>query len=432
VCALTVPNDAALPAPGGRAEQNPARIWAAVREALASLADESPDRVSAVACTGQMHGVMVVDERLEPVSPLVTWQDRRADTLAVEANARLDELDGRGWIGRGCRLHPGYGGLTLAWQAREAAIPRGARWACTISDWIAARLSGTLATDYSNAASWGLFAAGRRDWDRGAVGALGIPLEMLPPLRESGELLGRARLGALGSEVPVACGLGDNQASVLAAISGLPPEDCCVVNVGTGAQISVVSDTPAGGVTALEPPLEVRPFVEGKSLHVGASLNGGAAYAVLRRFLAEAGGEHAEADDLFAAMNSWAASVPPGCDGLVCDPAFAGERGREDLTGSLSGITPRNLTPGHLCRAVLEGMARTLHRFYRSAGLPKRVLVGSGNAVRMNGLFREILSSTFGLPLRVSEHTEEAAVGAALVAARVGELRGRATGPGGH
>ena len=425
--AVTVENDAALTAGADRFEQDPRRIWSAVSHALQSVAAAVGGRADAVSCTGQMHGVLLVDDRLDPVSPLVTWQDRRSAKQAVEGNAALDRGDPRGPRGRGCRLPPGYGAATLSWLQANGGLPAGARWACTIADWTAARLCGRLGTDPSNAAAWGIASVSLRDWDREAIRILGLPEAILPPVREPGSLLGHADLGALGSRVPVACGLGDNQASVFAAVSanvlaalrGASEDDCCVANVGTGSQLSMV----AAGGTALDeawgPGLEVRPYLDGRSLCVGASLNGGAAYALLRRLVSELRGQASVDEDLYEVMERWAGAVPPGCDGLVCEPAFFGERGREGLSGSFAGISAANLTPGHLCRAVLEGMARTLHGFSIAVGIPAGTLVGSGNAVRKSALFRTILASTFGIPLEVSPYTEEAAVGAALVAARL-------------
>jgi len=47
-----------------------------------------------------------------------------------------------------------------------------------------------------------------------------------------------------------------------------------------------------------------------------------------------------------------------------------------------------------------------------------KTMTASGNAVRKNPVLRQILAETFGLPLQIPAHTEEAAFGAALFAAR--------------
>jgi len=112
--------------------------------------------------------------------------------------------------------------------------------------------------------------------------------------------------------------------------------------------------------------------------------------------------------------------VSPGADGLRCSPLFTGTRTDPTLRGSFTGITPENLTPGHLTRALLEGMAEGFYAFYEQMRplLGSRTqLIGSGNGLRRNPLLAQILAERFGMPLHIPALEEEAAVGAALLAA---------------
>jgi sugar (pentulose or hexulose) kinase len=169
-------------------------------------------------------------------------------------------------------------------------------------------------------------------------------------------------------------------------------------------------------------PLETRPFVGDRYLLVGAGLTGGAAYAVLHDFIRQVGAEifHVAAEDLYAALNRLAAATPPGSDGLLCDPRFTGTRHEPNRRGSFSNLAPANFTPGHLARALLEGMAIAFHALYEAmlaAGArPRQRLIGAGNGMRRNPLLARIVAERFALPLATPRHTEEAAVGAALLA----------------
>jgi len=124
---------------------------------------------------------------------------------------------------------------------------------------------------------------------------------------------------------------------------------------------------------------------------------------------------------VYETLNRLAATVPPDCDGLVCDPLFSGSRADPTRRGAFTGVTPQNLTPGHFARAVLEGMARSLAEGYRSITAtekrPRRRTVAAGNALRENAVLREHVREAFGLPLFFTRHREEAAFGAALMAA---------------
>ena len=84
-------------------------------------------------------------------------------------------------------------------------------------------------------------------------------------------------------------------------------------------------------------------------------------------------------------------------------------------------MSESNFTPGHMVRALLEGIAEQFKILYddmlRGGVSPRTHMVGSGNAIRKNFLLTEILSCTFNMPIRIPKNTEEASFGAALLAA---------------
>jgi sugar (pentulose or hexulose) kinase len=222
----------------------------------------------------------------------------------------------------------------------------------------------------------------------------------------------------LPAGLPVCVGIGDNQASFLGSVADR--DDSVLVNVGTGGQVAVWSPR-----YLFDPQLETRPFPGGGYLLVSAGLSGGAAYAVLERFFRGVAddvlGTLATPEEVYAAMNRLAERTPAGCDGLLCEPFFAGTRAEPQRRASFTGLEAANFTPGHLARALLEGMARTFAASRQLlAGLAGRApgtLVGAGNGVRANPLLARLIAREFGLPLRVPAHREEAAFGAALLAA---------------
>ncbi len=259
-------------------------------------------------------------------------------------------------------------------------------------------------------------------WDVALVRRLGLPAALLPPVRPSGSVAGGLR-GPVAAEcglragLPVHTALGDNQAAYLGSVAA--PEGTLLLNVGTGAQISAWR-----AEFAALPGVEARPLPGGGYLLVGAGLSGGRSYALLAGLFRQAGealcGARVSEAALYARLNALAAEVAPGADGLVCAPWFAGSRRDPALRASFSGLTAGNLTPGHLARALLEGLANDLATFHAEmapALPPARRLVGAGNAVRSNRVLREALAGRFGLPLAVPACAEPAAAGAALLAA---------------
>jgi sugar (pentulose or hexulose) kinase len=212
-------------------------------------------------------------------------------------------------------------------------------------------------------------------------------------------------------------GIGDNQASFLGSVA--ERRDTVLVNVGTGGQVAAFAEA-----FAYDPLLETRPFPGGGYLLVSAGLSGGRAYAVLEGFCRQIGRElfgAAGAEPLYPALNRLAAAVARGADGLRCEPFFTGTRQRPDLRAAWVGVSATNFTPGHLARALLEGMARTFRdgqeAIARHLTAPRRCLVGAGNGLRENPVLAGIVAEEMGLPLALPRHREEAAFGAALLAA---------------
>ena len=371
-----------------------------------------------------MHGVVLTDDRLRPVSNLVTWQDRRSLEPAGDGGTWLDRFRSRcdpAAVARtGCTPSPGYLAVTLFALAGRGELPAEARHALLLADWAAATFTGTApVTDRTDAASTGVFDLEREEWSE-LIDAVGLPRGLFPPVVESGRPVGGltaefAWRTGLPAGLPVGAAIGDHQA---AALGSLPADANAVqVNIGTGGQASVPVDR-----FLRTPNSDARYLPDGRYLLVGAGLAGGDAYAWVRRTLGgwlAAFGSQPTDDELFAALNRLAAAVPPGCDGLACEPFFRGTRRQPDRRGLFGGITETNFTPGHVARAALEGIAAALAGFVREnaeqAGRFERV-IATGNAVRRNRLLAVSLARAFGRPVFVPEHEEEAAYGAALLA----------------
>jgi len=383
--------------------------------------------IAGIGVTGQMHGTVLVGEDLAALTPFIGWQDRRGNAPLGEypsAVAAMRALAGP-WEGRrtGCRFATGYLGTTLFWLARSGLLPGRSATAAFLPDYLVARLRGAPpVTDPTNAASSGLLDVVERRWDEELLGLLDLPRAVLPEVRPTGTIVGTlgskaATMLGLSPGVPTLNALGDNQASFFGSVGDLGGD--VLINVGTGGQIS------AAAPAYVSPgALETRPFLGELNLLVGAGHVGGTAYALLRDFVREIGREVSgvvESENLYPLLDRLAAGVPSGADGLRCDPRFAGTRVDPGQRGSLIGLTLQNFTLGHLARALLEGVATTFRDLYRemiAAGVtPRGRLIGSGNGIRRNPLLAEILSETFGVPLVTPVHTEEAARGAALLAA---------------
>lgn len=445
---VTAPHDASCtPADKlrlGWAEIDLARSFAIALSAMQQVVgqlDEQSARVRRIGVTGQMHGVAFLDANLWPVRPAITWQDQRTTTSVADFIARCGGEEA--FAHMGCLPAAGYLGPTLAWLRQHDRLPRAV--ACFIPDAVASMLTAARPraahrrrespmTDATLAASSGIYDIVSREWDQHMLSALGLSDVLLPAVGAAGADLGfldgaiAGRLG-LTAEVVVGVPLGDHQASLVG--SAADQVGCVHINIGTSSQISAVVDrfSPVDTVHGIE----TRPFPGRRYLRSGAGLCGGEAFALLRRFFEATatllGCEPPPSHEAYAAMMRAASAVPSGADGLRADVHFDGARYRPAVAAALTFLRRANFTPAHVARAVLEGIVDELWQFFeamQAEGIRASRLIGSGNALRSNPLLVEILSSRFGLPVQLAQWEEEAAVGAAIVAAR-----GAAEGQGG-
>ena len=407
-------------------EQSPQRHLLAAFDILAELAGIIDETPRCLGLTGQMHGGLLIDEGRVPLTPLITWQDRRAVVADGNGKTLLDDFRSRcpdAEIAKtGCTPAAGYLAVTLFGMRRRGEVPEGARNAVLLADWIAAELGDAEpATDRSNAASTGLYDLSGDCWSLPLVAAAGIDDGLLPPVRESGEMIGAlttaiAERVGLPKGLPICNPIGDNQAAVVGSV---PSGDASLqINIGTGGQIN----WPIPEFHRV-PGMDTRYLPLGRYMLVGAGTAGGAAYAwvtdTVEQWLRAFGFETSR-DTIYDRLAGMAAAIPDDSGGLVCEPFFRGTRQQPDARGRFTGIDPHNFTPGHVARAVMNGIAEALHEFYESAGehrpqQPSRI-VGSGNGLRQNPLLAKSIATRFQCDVWLPEHREEAAYGAALLA----------------
>jgi sugar (pentulose or hexulose) kinase len=418
-------NDAALPrALPTRAEQSPQRLRTLALAVLAELA-AGDHPVDGLALTGQMHGLLCVDTPSQPVTPLISWQDRRTAEPMAGGSTALEllhrRLEGLDWHENGCRIEHGYGAATLFWLVQQGELPAAVHRVCTITDWLAAQLTGRpVVTDPTFAASWGIYNLVEDSWNSAFLSQLGLEARLLPSVQPSGAPLGGllpefARQVALPEGLPVFNTLGDNQASFLGSVA--EPENALLFNLGTGGQVCWM-------VPRFEPPtetVEIRPLPFGRFLRVGASLCGGAAYAWLNRtvraWLADFGVEPGE-QAVYEGLNALA-TESSDTKGLRVRTTFLGVRGDPTVqSGAIEGITLYNLELGALVRATSAGAVDELYGLYQahggaSAGHTR--LVAAGGGVWKNPLMPGLLEARFALPVEKPRYEATGAAGAAAL-----------------
>ena len=382
----------------GWAEQDPEDWWRAAERALARVGGEA----AAIGLSGQMHGLVVLDDRDRVLRPAILWNDQRTEAECAEIEdrlglSRLIQLTGN-------RALTGFTAPKLLWLRRhEPATYARIAHVLLPKDYVRLRLTGEHAIDVADASGTLLFDVAKRRWSDEMLDALELDRAWLPPALESPELSGTTAAG-----VPVAAGAGDQAAAALG------------VGVDRPGPVSVVLGTSGVVFAALpgfaaDPEARVHAFCHAvpNGWHaMGVMLSAAGSLRWLRTAL---GSRHAY-DELTTAADAW----PPGTEGLTFLPYLMGERtphADPHARAAFAGLTLRH-DLGALVRAVLEGVAYGLRdslELLRELGVDPQAGHASGGGARSE-LWLRILASVLGLPIRRAATDEGSAYGAALLA----------------
>ena len=391
----------------GWAEQDPDDWRRATESALAEVS--AGREIAGIGLSGQMHGLVVLDEAESVIRPAILWNDQRTASECAEIEDRigLDRLIGM----TGNRALPGFTAPKLLWLRRHEpeAYARIAR-VMLPKDYVRLGLTGAWAIDASDASGTLLLDVARRDWSAEVVDALELPREWLPPVLESPEVSGRVTNGrsdALASGIPVAAGAGDQPAAAV-GVGATRPGTLSVVLGTSGVVLAPLPAYAHDAEARVHAFCHARP---GTWQAMGVMLSAAGSLQWLHDTIAK--------DVPFDALVAEAERWPPGAEGLLFLPYLAGERtphADPDARGAFVGLELRH-DRGALVRAVLEGVAFGLADsldLLRSLGVDAATARVSGGGARSR-LWLRIVASVLGVPLELTESEEGSALGAALL-----------------
>ncbi len=367
----------------GWAEQDPEDWWRATQACLARLPQGE------IGLSGQMHGLVVLDENDAVLRPAILWNDQRtaAECAEIEARVGLDRLIEL----TGNRALTGFTAPKLLWlRKHEPETYARIRHILLPKDYVRFRLTGERAIDAADASGTLLYDVAGRRWSEEVCAALEIPLEWLPPAYESTDV------GGAGDQAAAALGVGIVSPGLVSVVLGT-----------SGVVFAVL---PA---YAPDPQARVHVFchaVPGTWHAMGVMLSAAGSFAWLRHVLGAG----------YGVLDEEAERWEPGVEGLLFAPYLAGERTPypdPDARGALTGLSLRH-DRGALARATLEGVAYGLRdslELLRSLGVHAEAGRVSGGGARSE-LWLKIVASVLGIPLERTESEEGSAFGAALLA----------------
>ncbi|WP_440894734.1 gluconokinase [Amphibacillus sp. Q70] len=395
------------------AEQDPKEIEQASIQALRNVvikAKVEDDEVLTVGMSAAMHSLICLDRKMEPLSPMMIWSDKRSSQIAEKWLAENGE---RMYLKTGTPIHPMTPLLKLIWLKEEQAQAYlKANYFMSMKEYLIHRWFGKRVVDYSMASATGFFNVNDLKWEESALKLAGVREEQLSKIVPPTEILTGlnediAKQIKLSPGTPFVIGAADGQLANLGSGAIKPGE----VNISVGTSGAIRQFVEGAPINSKMETFTYA-FTEDISIVGGPTNNGGIAFQWLKDLI-EFEGTHDE-------LLTYANNIELGSDGILFLPYINGERapiwdGR--ARGSFYGLSI-NHTKGHLVRAVLEGISFNLFQINQSleriAGTAKKITVNGG--LSKSKLWTQIMADIFGQNIYLSDTHHNAAWGAAWTA----------------
>lgn len=402
----------------GWVEHDPIEIWTRTQEVMAGAlkkANLTAKDLAAIGVTNQRETTVVWDRATgKPITNAIVWQDTRT----AEICNKLAKQGGQNRFRKkvGLPLATYFSGPKIKWILDNVAGARGKAKNGEIlfgnmDTWLIWNLTGGVhVTDVTNASRTMLMNLTTLDWDESILKVMGVPRAMLPQIRSSAEVYGKAT-GVVGG-VPVAGDLGDQQAALFG-------QTC--FNIGEakntyGTGCFMLLNTGTKPVQSKNGLLTTLGYKIGNAKAVYALEGSIAITGALVQWLRDNLNLIERSSDVEALANGVADN-----GGIYFVPAFSGLYApywRDDARGVIVGMT-RYINKSHIARATLEATAyqtrEVLDAMNKDSGVKLKALKVDGGMVH-NELLMQFQSDVLGVPVIRPTVAETTALGAAYAA----------------
>lgn len=400
----------------GYSEQNPEEWVEKTILALKELTDQfdgSKEDIEGISFSGQMHGLVLLDQDKNVLRNAILWNDTRTTKQCKE----IYDLVGENRISA-ITKNPVLEGFTLPkllWvKENEPSIYNQAFKFLLPKDYLRYRLTGNLHSEYSDAAGTLLLNVGKKEWSREICEAVGVDIELCPTLVESYEFTGTvipkiARETGLPESTRVYAGGADNGCGAIG--SGILAEGKTLCSIGTSGVVLSYEENKnrdfQGQVHYFNHCKEDAFYTMGVTLAAGYSLSW------FKDTFAE--NEH------FDAMLNGLENAEIGANGLMFTPYIVGERTPHSdslIRGSFIGIDSSHKRID-FARAVIEGITFSLNEtieIFRNSGKKISTILSIGGGAK-NETWLQIQADIFNAKIQKLSSEQGPGIGAAVLAA---------------
>lgn len=409
----------------GWAEQRPEDWRDAVLSTLKQVVADAgvpADEIKGIGISGQMHGLVMLDEMGEVIRPSIIWCDQRTGR---EVEDMLQILPRERWIE--ITANPPLTGWTAAkilWvRKHEPECYERCRHILLPKDYIRYILTGDFATEVSDASGMQLLDVPGRCWSQEVLEKLDIDPALLGRVYESCEVTGTilpeiAAKTGLSEATKVVGGAGDNAAAAVG--TGVVKDGTAFTTIGTSGVVFAHSDR-----VTIDPRGRVHTCccaVPGAFHVMGVTQAAGLSLKWFKDNFCEDYVEQARGlgVDVYDLINRDIAAVPAGSDRLIYLPYLMGERTPHldpDSRGVFFGLSAIH-TKAHLLRAVMEGVSYSLcdcNEILKEMGIRVDEMMACGGGGK-SPVWRQMLADLYRCAVGTVEQTEGPALGVAILA----------------
>ena len=407
-------------------EVAPETYWTALKNGLTELMkayDFSKDDVG-VSFSAQGETLLCLDQEGRPLRNAIVWMDNRAD---IEAGALRDKFGDEECfkVTGQVSFEPCWPAAKILWlKNHEPEVFNKTVTFALVEDYFIYRMTGKLATEGSLVCSstyWNIVT--KKYWPE-MLDFLGISETQLPPVLESGVLVGemqdtvKAELGLAGT-VSICTGALDQAAGALGA--GIVRQGMFSAAIGAAVAFCVPVETPTFDPNRRMP---LHYFAIPDMYMIHTFTNGGMTLRWYRdQFCGiEMAAEKSGAGDAYDLIGREVSTVAPGSDGLVMLPHLSGALAPDvnaKAKGVWFGFTLAH-TKAHFARAIMESLGYILRRnidALHDMGIVVSDIRALGGGARSD-VWNQIQSDISGLPLVTMQSQEVPCLGAAILAGR--------------
>ncbi|KGR89411.1 xylulose kinase [Ureibacillus massiliensis 4400831 = CIP 108448 = CCUG 49529] len=386
-------------------------VMSTIQEIVGRYTGEVADIIG-ISYSGQMHGLVLLDEAGEVLRPAILWNDTRTTAQCEEIVAK---------VGKERLLaitkNPALEGFTLPkilWvKEHEPETYAKAKHFVLPKDYVRYVMTGELHMERSDAAGTLLLDIERNDWSTEVAEAVGIDRALCPPLIDATTEVGTlteafARATGLSSTTKVYGGGADNACGAVG--SGIVTGGKSMVSIGTSGVLLSFEQTPdknfGGKVHYFHHAVTDAYYTMGVTLSAGHSL----------KWFKETFAKESSFDELLASTEDIAA----GSNGLLFTPYLVGERtpyADSVIRGSFIGIDTAH-THAHFAKAVLEGITFSLRdtlEIFRSSGKDIRDIISIGGGAK-NPQWLQMQADIFNANIYQLQNEQGPSIGACMIA----------------